>query len=73
MHYAFGVAQVDLSVVGGVEQTQFLDERLQPLTLVALAQQLAGVVVDGGNVVDAVAHCVEVHHRAARHEAHGAL
>ena len=65
MHHASRVVAVDNSPVLGVEQLQFGNESLKSFVGKSLLHPLARLVVDGGYVVDAVAHGVDVHHRAA--------
>ena len=62
---ALGVLGVNDCIVVGVEQAQFLHQRFEALALIAFEQRGAGVGIDGGNVVDAVAHGVDIHHAAA--------
>ena len=62
MDHASGIVAVDYSPMLGVENFEFLDKPGQPLLLKPLLHPLACGVVDGGNVVDAVAHGVDIHH-----------
>ena len=68
MHYTAWVVAVDNRPVLGVEHLQFGNESLKSLVGKSLLHPLARLVVDGGYVVDAVAHGVDVHHRAAREQ-----
>ena len=68
MNHAFGILAVDDTVVFGVEPLQFLAESFEAFLLQAPLHGSACLVVDGGDVVDAVADSVDIHHTASSHQ-----
>ena len=52
-------------VVFGIHETQFLEQGGESVGLVARAQESACLVVDGGDVVDTLAHGINVQHAAS--------
>ena len=65
---ALGVLEVYDAVVLGVEQAEFAHQGFEPLGLVALEQGAAGDVVDRRDIVNPLAHGIDVHHAAAREQ-----
>jgi len=62
---AFGVAEIDGSIVFRVEEAQFGGEGSEAFCLIALPQVVAHLGFHGGDVIDAVAHGIDIHHAAA--------
>ena len=67
------VAAVALGVIFGVGQAQLGEQGFKPFLLITGAHHGARLFGNGGNVVDAVAHGIDVHHRTARHHHNVAL
>ena len=65
MHDTTWVLTIDDLIVFGIETAQFLTECLQSFVSESLFHQAAGFLVDGGDVVDAIADSVDIHHAAA--------
>ena len=65
MYHATRVFAVYLFVVLGVELAQLLAQAFQPFFFESALEGFAGVVVNGGNIVNTIAHGIDIHHAAA--------
>ena len=70
VHHTAWILLVHNGPVLGIEQLKLLYKAFEALVLKPLLHPLACLVVDGWYVVDAVAHSVDVHHRAACKQCH---
>lgn len=70
MDDALGILQVDNAVVFGVEQAQLGTQAVEALRLVLTQHQGARFGIDRGDVVNTLAHGVDVHHGTTREQHH---
>ena len=68
VQHAFHVAQIDFGVMLRIEQFQLAPHAIDAVLGVKIHHAAACFVVDGGQIVDAAAHCVGVEHRTANHQ-----
>ena len=68
MHHTAGILTIDDLVVVWVEPSQLLNECLKAFFLQSPLHGLTGLVVDGGDIVNAVAYGVDIHHTATREQ-----
>ena len=68
MHHTTGILAIDDLVVFRIEFFQLLNECLEAFVFEPLLHQCPGIVVDGGDIVNAVAYGVDIHHTATREQ-----
>ncbi len=71
MDNALCVFRVNKGIILGVEQAEFLTEDVETFVFQTAADVLPYVVADGGDVVDAVADSVDIHHASTTHQLYG--
>ena len=62
MHHTFGVLDVGLAVVFGVQYTQLVGKFVKSLAFILLKYHGTGLVINCGYVINAIAHSVDIHH-----------
>src|SRR5574344_3126732 len=68
MHHTPSIVTIDNRIVFGIHQAQFLAQSLKTLVFKALLHPLPYIIGDGGDIVNAIAYCIDIHHAAACHE-----
>ena len=68
MHHAARILAVDNLVIFGVELLQLLHQCLEAFLGEAAFERFARNVIHRGDIVDAIAHSIDIHHAAAGHE-----
>ena len=68
--YAAGIVAVDDGPVFRIQSAELVDESGKSFCSKAFLHGAADVVTDGGNVVDALAYGIDVHHAATGEEGH---